>query len=51
MCSEFVYGKKGGGAMFATGSMFGAQALTFAVPVGTLAVVCLWFFFQRHANR
>ncbi len=37
--------------MFGTASLVGAQALTFAVPIGTLAVVCLWFFFQRHPNR
>jgi len=32
-------------------SMLGAQALTFAIPIGTLAVVCLWGFFQRRPNR
>jgi hypothetical protein len=27
------------------------QALTFAIPVGTLAVVCLWGFFQRRPAK
>jgi hypothetical protein len=27
------------------------QALTFAIPVGTLAVVCLWGFFQRRPTK
>jgi len=31
--------------------MIGPQSLTFAIPVGTLAVVCLWGFFQRRPNR
>jgi hypothetical protein len=26
---------------------YGTQALTFAIPIGTLALVCLWGFFQR----
>jgi hypothetical protein len=37
--------------MLGTSSLVGAQALTFAIPVGTLAVVCLWGFFQRRPNR
>jgi len=37
--------------MFAASSPIGAQAMTFAIPVGTLALVCLWGFFQRHPNR
>jgi|GEM_PF-1141050 hypothetical protein len=31
----------------ATQSMVGPQALTFAIPIGTFAVVVLWGFFQR----
>jgi hypothetical protein len=27
------------------------QALTFAIPIGTLAVVCLWGFFQRRPTK
>ena len=27
------------------------QALTFAIPVGTLALVLLWSFFQRRPTR
>ena len=30
-----------------TGSLVGAQAMTFAIPVGTLVIVCIWGFFQR----
>ncbi len=37
--------------MLGMASPVGAQALTFAIPVGTLVVVCLWFFFQRRPNR
>jgi hypothetical protein len=29
----------------------GAQALTFAIPVGTLFVVVLWGYFQRRPVR
>jgi hypothetical protein len=29
----------------------GTQALTFAIPLGTLAVVLLWGFFQRRSTR
>jgi hypothetical protein len=29
----------------------GTQALTFAIPVGTLAVVCIWGFFVRRPSR
>jgi hypothetical protein len=29
----------------------GTQALTFAIPVGTLAVVCIWGFFVRRPTR
>ncbi len=27
------------------------QALTFAIPIGTLVVVLLWGFFQRRPTR
>jgi hypothetical protein len=27
------------------------QALTFAIPVGTLGVVCIWGFFVRRPTR
>ena len=27
------------------------QALTFAIPVGTLAVVCIWGFFVRRPTK
>jgi hypothetical protein len=37
--------------MFGSASPVGAQALTFAIPIGTLTVVCLWGFFQRRPNR
>lgn len=29
----------------------GPQSLTFAIPVGTLFVVCLWGYFQRRPVR
>jgi hypothetical protein len=29
----------------------GAQILTFAIPLGLLAVVSLWLIFQRHSNH
>jgi hypothetical protein len=29
----------------------GTQALTFAIPIGTLAVVCLWGFFVRRPTK
>jgi hypothetical protein len=29
----------------------GTQALTFAIPLGTLAVVLLWGFFERRSTR
>ena len=29
----------------------GTQALTFAIPLGTLGVVLLWGFFQRRPTR
>ena len=28
----------------------GVQALTFAIPLGTLFVVLLWGYFQRRSN-
>jgi hypothetical protein len=31
-----------------SGSQYGtAQDLTFIIPIGTLAIFCLWAFFQR----
>lgn len=35
----------------ATDSFIGAQALTIAIPLGTLFVVLLWGFFQRRSHR
>lgn len=32
-------------------SWAGPQSLTFAIPVGTLFVLCLWGFFQRRPSR
>jgi hypothetical protein len=32
-------------------SILGAQALTFAIPLGTFLLVCLWGFFQRRPHR
>ncbi len=29
----------------------GTQALTFAIPIGTLTVVCLWGFFVRRPTK
>jgi hypothetical protein len=29
----------------------GTQALTIAIPLGTLAVVLLWGFFERRSTR
>ena len=29
----------------------GTQALTFAIPIGTLAVVCIWGFFVRRPTK
>jgi hypothetical protein len=38
--------------MSATTDMFiGPQALTIAIPLGTLFLVLLWGFFQRRTNR
>ncbi|HUZ20343.1 MAG TPA: hypothetical protein VMU75_07225 [Acidimicrobiales bacterium] len=34
-------------AVTATHSVLGAQTLTFAIPIGTLALIGLWGFFQR----
>jgi hypothetical protein len=33
--------------MFASAAVDGPQALTFAIPLGTLVLVVLWGFFQR----
>jgi hypothetical protein len=30
---------------------YGTQALTFAIPIGALVLVCLWGFFQRRPVR
>ncbi|MCU1495715.1 MAG: hypothetical protein JWO62_3479 [Acidimicrobiaceae bacterium] len=32
-------------------SWAGPQSLTFAIPIGTLALYCLWGFFQRRPTR
>jgi len=37
--------------MLGAASLVGAQAMTFAIPVGTLVLVCLWGFFQRRPNQ
>jgi hypothetical protein len=29
----------------------GTQALTFAIPIGTLAIVCIWGFFVRRPTK
>jgi hypothetical protein len=42
---------KGGHMPAGTDSFIGPQVLTFAIPVGTLALVCLWGFFQRRSTR
>ena len=34
-----------------TFSWAGPQSLTFAIPVGSLLVYCLWGFFQRRPSR
>jgi hypothetical protein len=33
------------------GDNVAAQLLTFAIPIGTLAAVLLWGFFQRRPTR
>jgi hypothetical protein len=33
------------------GSIVGAQAMTFAIPIGSLFLVCLWGFFQRRPSQ
>ncbi len=35
----------------ATDTFIGAQVLTLAIPLGTLGLVILWGFFQRHTSR
>lgn len=37
--------------MLASASVDGPQALTFAIPLGTLLLVIVWGFFQRHPSR
>lgn len=32
-------------------SVYGTQALTLVIPLGTLLVVLLWGFFQRRAQQ
>ncbi len=34
-----------------TADVAGTQALTFAIPLGTLFLVLLWGFFQRRPTR
>lgn len=34
-----------------TADVAGTQALTFAIPLGVLGAVLLWFFFQRRPNK
>ena len=33
--------------VLAAQSLVGPQALTFAIPIGMLAIIVLWGFFQR----
>jgi hypothetical protein len=35
----------------AAGSIVGAQAMTFAIPIGSLFLVCLWAYFQRRPTQ
>jgi hypothetical protein len=37
--------------IIATGSIVAAQAMTFAIPIGTLFAVCIWLFFQRRPSH
>lgn len=37
--------------MLASAAVDGPQALTFAIPVGTLILVVLWGFFQRRPTH
>jgi hypothetical protein len=37
--------------MLASASVDGPQALTLAIPLGTLILVVLWGFFQRRTNH
>jgi hypothetical protein len=36
--------------MLAATAIDGPQAMTFAIPLGTLVLVFLWGFFQRRPN-
>lgn len=37
--------------ILASATILGAQILTFAFPLGMLAVVCFWAYFQRRPSR
>jgi hypothetical protein len=37
--------------MLIAGTLIVAQALTFAIPIGTLTLVCIWGFFQRRPTQ
>jgi hypothetical protein len=37
--------------MVITADVAGTQALTFAIPLGVLAIVLLWGFFQRRPGQ
>jgi hypothetical protein len=37
--------------MLASAAVDGPQALTFAIPIGTLFLVVLWGFFQRRPTH
>lgn len=37
--------------MLASAAVDGPQALTFAIPLGTLVLVAVWGFFQRRPNH
>ncbi len=36
--------------MLASAGVDGPQALTFAIPIGTLLIVILWGYFQRRPS-
>lgn len=37
--------------MFGSESAYATQALTFAIPIGSLVIICVWGFFQRRPSR
>ena len=37
--------------MIVASDLAATQALTFAIPIGVLFVVCLWGFFQRRPTK